>query len=270
MKWAVLPALACAAWGASPETPPCGARSSLELAAPEYLGRRAALERALFDGGESHCGYALKRACLDWESGEPDAGRAGFEMALHFCDDKSAGERGVVASALARGDFTEAYAAWMRHSQAGEGDSLILAPYAPAVYAGLSLTSFPPRGPVEYRLPRGAFNPDAAWRLSLLPGAGFLYLGEPGLAARHFAVSAGITALMGYAAYRGLAARDRDESMVAWMDFGLIATFLWQRYYLGGMREAARLALEKNRAANLARVARLSSQLDPFTSSEGK
>lgn len=248
------------------EVPACGPHASVDLSGPEYLGRLASLERGLFDGTLSHCGYALRRACLDWESGADDAGRGGFEMALRFCDDKTVGERGAVASGLARGDYAEAYAAWLRHSEAGAADSLALAGYARAVHAGYSATAFPPRGPAEYRLPAGRYDPDWAFRLSALPGAGFLYLGEPGLAARHFALGASLSALLGYCAWRGLAARDRDGAVVAWIDFGLVATFLWQRYYLGGMREAARLALEKNRAEKHARIAELAEGLDPFGS----
>jgi len=246
----------------------CGKRGSAERSEPEYLADRLSLERMLFDGGLSHCDYALRRACLDWEADRPDAGGRAFEMAQEFCDDKAAAERGEVASALAREDFGEAFAAYARHASEGGADSLAVAEYAPAAYSGLSLTSYPPRGPVTYKLPRGRLDPDAAWRLSLLPGLGFLYVGEPKAAASHFFLSLGFAALSGWSAYRGFKAPDRDGRMVAWMDFGLVTTLFLQRYYLGGMREARREAQVKNRREGLDKMAAMAGKLDPFAAPE--
>lgn len=260
LAWTML-SLALPAWA------DCGARASKPLSEPEYLAARVSLERGLAgDEAMSHCEYAMRRACLDWEAGRPDAGRSGFRMALRFCDDKSAAERGVVASALAREDFGEAYAAWRNATESGSGDSTAVAEYAPAVHGGLSLTGFPYHGPESYRINGIAGqepDPATAWRLSLLPGLGFLYLGEPKVAAGHFVLSAGFAALCGWSAWQVLHGSGRDARMVAGMDFSLVATLFLQRYYLGGMREAHRLAEEKRRKAGLAKVAAMAGALDP-------
>ncbi|MDB5105714.1 MAG: hypothetical protein JWP91_3403 [Fibrobacteres bacterium] len=244
----------------------CGGRGSAARSEPEYIAGRVALERSLFDGDMQHCRYALERACLDWESGRADAGRYAFELAFRFCDDKTAAERGLVASALAREDFGEAYAVFERHSSAGPGDSAALADFAPAVYAGLSLTRYAPRGPVSYRLPKGSLDPDKAYRLSALPGMGLLYAGEPRVAASHFFLSVGFAALAGFSAWRALEGPDRSSRWVAGMDFALITTLFFNRYYFGGMREAARVAREKNLHAGRVKVAALAAPLDPFAS----
>lgn len=242
----------------------CGSHGSASLSDPEYLGARISLERSLVDRSLGHCDYALERACLDWESDRSDAGRTGFHMALRFCDDRAVAERGAVASALAREDFGEAYAVWERHVSAGASDSAVLAGYAPAVHAGLSLTGYPYHGPEAYRVSKGGLDPDKAWRLSLVPGLGLLYVGEPKAAAGHFFLSAGFAALCGWSAWTGMRAPDRDARMVAWMDFGLIGTLFLQRYYLGGMREAHRQAVVKNRQAGVRKAAVLAAMQDPF------
>jgi hypothetical protein len=257
LAWSIL---ALPAWTGAE----CGPRGSKPLSEPEYLAARVSLERALAgDEAISHCEYAMRRACLDWEGDRPDAGRSGFRMALRFCDDKSAAERGVVASALAREDFGEAYAAWRSAVESGPRDSAAVAGYGPVVHAGLSLTGFPYRGPESYRLPQKGPDPATAWRLSLIPGLGLLYVGEPKVAASHFVLSAGFAALCGWSAWQAIHASGRHARMVAGMDFALVATLFLQRYYLGGMREAHRLAEEKRRKAGLAEAAAMAVGLDP-------
>lgn len=250
----------------------CGARGSNPLSEPEYLAARVSLERGLTgDEAMTHCEYSLRRACLDWEANRPDAGRSGFRMALRFCDDKSVAERGVVASALAREDFGEAYAAWRSGVKSGPRDSAAVAEYEPVVHSGLSLTGFPYHGPEAYRItgnPKQGPDPATAWRLSIIPGLGFLYVGEPKVAASHFALSAGFAALCGWSAWQVIHGSGRDTRLVAGMDFALVATLFLQRYYLGGMREAHRLAEAKRRKAGLAKVAAMADALDPFKESD--
>jgi hypothetical protein len=243
----------------------CGALGSVRLSEPEYLAREITIERHLFDGEMTHCQYALARACLAWETEKLDAAHDGFEMAFQFCEDKSVSERGQVAASLAAQKFPEAYSTFLRHSSASTEDSLLLAVYAPAAYSGLTLTSFSPRGPEAYRLPPGKLSPDLAWKLSVIPGLGFLYIGEPKVAASHFFLSTGFAALASLAAYHGITASHHDTRMVAWMDLGLISSLFLQRYYLGGMKEARRMALEKNRREGLQRVGALTATLDPFS-----
>ncbi len=234
------------------------------MSEPEYLGARIALERSLFDNTLGHCEYSLARACLDWETGSPDAGRGGFKMALSFCDDRIMAKRGEVAAALHKKDFGEAFAAWQRNTEGNVKDSLALVSYEPVVFAGLSLSGYTYEGPEAYRLPKNDRDPIMAWRLSFLPGAGFLYVGEPKVAASHFILSTVFASLCGYSAWRGYTAVDRDARMVAWMDFGLVATLFLQRYYLGGIREAHRLAQVKNQKAGLEKVSFMLESLNPF------
>lgn len=242
----------------------CRGRSASALSEPEYIAARVSLERSLFDGEMPHCGYALRRACLDWESGRPDAGRFAFELAFRFCDDKATAERGLVAASLARGHYAEAYAVFERHASAGAEDSAALAEFAPAVHAGLSLTPYPPRGPEAYRLPKGDLDPDKAYRLSLVPGLGLLYAGEPGIAASHLFLSAAFGAIAGYSARQAFAGRDRKERLVAGMDLAVVMALFLPRYYFGGMREAGRIAREKNLHAGRDKVAAMAARLDPF------
>jgi hypothetical protein len=242
----------------------CGGFASVPLNGPEYQGARVALERLLFDERMGHCDYSMARACLDWESGGPDAGRRGFQLAQSFCDDKSVAERGEVASALVRQDYGEAFAAWKRNVSLRPEDSILLSDYEPAIFTGLSTTGYSYRGPDIYRLPLGNPDPNLAWRLSAIPGLSLLYVGEPQAAIGHFLLSTGFAAVCGYSAWRGFRARNQDARMVAWMDFGLVATLFLQRYYLGGIREAHRLAQVKNRRNQVRKAMALTETLNPF------
>ncbi|MBW8886534.1 MAG: hypothetical protein JF616_02150 [Fibrobacteres bacterium] len=255
--------LLSAGWGEE-GSPHCGARGSSLLTDPEYLAQRIGLERALSEAALSHCAYAFRRACLDWESDREDAGRHGFDMAQEFCEASPAAARGEIASALARGDFGGAFAAFDHGISRGGADSAAVAAYAPAAWGGLSLTPYARPAPVTYRLPPGRFDPGLAWRLSFLPGAGLLYVGEPKAALSHLLTSLAFGSLSAWSGYRVFTGANRKARATAAVDFGIIGAFFFQRYYLGGMREARRMAREKNRAADKERVAALADSVDPF------
>jgi hypothetical protein len=242
----------------------CGARGAFPRTDPEYLAERIRLERDLGEGALSHCGYALRRACLDWEADRGDAGRRGFAMAQEFCPDAPAAARGEIAAALARNDYGDAFAAFDRRMSRGGPDSAAVAAYAPAAWGGLSLTPYARPAPVAYTLPPGRFDPGLAWRLAALPGLGLLYVGEPKAAFSHLLTSLAFGSLAAWSGNRAFAARDRKTRWAAGLDCGVVTLFFFQRYYLGGMREARRLAREKNRAAARERVAALASAVDPF------
>jgi hypothetical protein len=248
--------------------PQCGARGSSPLTDPEYLARRIGLERALSEGALSHCAYALRRACLDWESDREDAGRHGFEMAQEFCEASLIAARGEIASALAREDYGGGFAAFDHRISRGGQDSAAVAAYAPAAWGGLSLTPYARPAPVAYKLPPGRFDPGRAWRLSLFPGAGLLYVGEPKAALSHLLTSLAFGSLTAWSGYRVFTGSDRKARATAALDFGFIGAFFFQRYYLGGMREARRVAREKNRAADKERVTALADRVDPFAAPE--
>jgi len=245
-------------------SPHCGARGSGPLTDPEYLAQRIGLERALSEGALSHCAYALRRACLDWETDRGDAGRHGFDMAQEFCEASPTAARGEIASALARDDYGGAFAAFDHRISRGGADSAAAAAYAPAAWGGLSLTPYARPAPVTYTLPPGRFDPGRAWRLSLLPGAGLLYVGEPKAALSHLLTSLAFGSLTAWSGYRVFTGSDRKARATAALDFGVIGAFFFQRYYLGGMREARRVAREKNRAADKERVAAMADSVDPF------
>lgn len=259
---------------AAAESPPsCGPQGSHPLSAPEAAGRRLALERDLAEGALTHCGYFLRRACGEWESGLP--GLRAFEMAHRFCDEagradsggdgsaKAIAMRGRVAARLSGEDYAGAFAAWKAATAGGGGDSAAVAPFAEAVHAGLSLTDFPAQGPEAYRLGPGPFHPDRIVWASLVPGAGFWSLGEGRLAAQHFLIGSGLTAVTIWRLWSGYRAADHADRMVACLDAGVLF-LLWKRYYVGGMREAGRLARLKNRRHGAARVRSLWSSEDPF------
>lgn len=261
--------LAASAALAAPARPadtnvPCGPPGSVPRLEPEYAAERIAQERALASGNISHCGYALARACLDWESDRGDAGRHAFLMAQSFCGDSPAAVRGEIASAFARARYAEAYAAFDRHRSRGGADSAAAAAYGPAALAGLALSPYARAGSAAGDGPGTGWDPVRARRLSLLPGLGFLYLGEPKAALSHALTSFAFGALAGWSGYRAFSAPARNERWVAALDFGLITAFFLQRYYLGGIREAGRLAREKNRARARADVAALAGAVDPF------
>lgn len=257
--------LLAAALPVAAELLPCGERGARPMGPERKAGRQLALEHDLAVEGFTHCAYFLERACLEWESGDPGSGWQSFEMAYRFCDDKTVPARGRVAARLAGGDYAGAYAAWKAGSRAGAAESLALAGYAPAVYGGLSLTDFPVQGPVEWRQPPGPWDPERAWRLSLLPGAGYLYLGEGQLALQHLVLGAGLSTLVGWRLWGGWRGDGNDFRMAAFLDAGLLA-LLWKRYYLGGMEEARRLAREKNRGYGAGRVRALWVRENPFRS----
>lgn len=246
------------------EYPVCGDRATVPLSFPEKAGRRLSLERLLNGGGVTHCGYFLARACMEWETRDPGAGLQAFEMAFRFCDDKTIAARGKVAARLDREDFAGAYVALMDGVGEGGVDSLALAPFERAVFGGLSLTDFPTRGPDAYRLAPAALDPEMAYRLSLLPGAGFLYAGEGRLALQHMMLGLGLSALAGWRIREGFRGWNHEVRMAAFMDAGVVTLFLWRRFYLGGMAEARRIAREKNRSQGAARVRAMWSSENPF------
>lgn len=264
LKLAVLVFAAVATGRGEEAGPRCGARGSAPLTDPEYLAQRIGLERALSEGALSHCDYALRRACLDWGSDRGDAGRHGFDMAQEFCEDSPAAARGEIASALAREDYGGAFSAFDHRVSRGGADSAAAAAYAPAAWGGLSLTPYARPAPVAYALPQGRFDPGRAWRLSLLPGAGLLYVGEPKAALSHLLTSLAFGSLTAWSGYRAFTGADRKARAAASLDFAVIGAFFFQRYYLGGMREARRVAREKNRAADKERVAAMADRVDPF------
>lgn len=233
----------------------------------EAVGRRLALERGLHEGALDHCGFFLGRACLEWETGAAGAGAQAFERAWRVCDAKAVAARGRVAARLDGGDYAGAYAVWREGSAAGGADSLALAAFEPAVFAGLSLTDFPSQGPAAYRLAPGPWDPQGVFWLSLAPGAGFLRIGEGRLALQHLVLGSGLTALLGWRLASGFRGADHPARMAAFLDAGILA-LLWKRYYLGGMREAGRLARVKKRRQGAARVRALWSGENPFRPSD--
>lgn len=244
--------------------PACGNRGSAPGGSEERAARRLVLERSYHDGTLGHCAFALARACQEWESGPPGAAWPSFDRAARLCDDATIGWRGKVASRLDREDFLGAYADWVDGTEHGPVDSAALAPYAASVHAGLSLTSFPHLVPATLRLPPPSRDPEHAFRLSVMPGAGFLYANEPALAWRHFILGASLTGLVAWRVHAGLTATDRGEGWTAGLDAAAITLLLWKRYQVGGMHEARRKLREKNRRDGGSQVRALWMRENPF------
>jgi hypothetical protein len=244
--------------------PACGSRGSISVDPSESAARRLTLERAYHDGTLSHCAFALARACQEWESGPPGAAWPSFDKSIRLCPDGLAGWRGKVAARLDREDFLGAYADWTEGSEAGPEDSLALAPFKPAVHAGLSLTAFPNLADPSLRLPPPSRDPETAYRLSILPGAGFLYAGEPGLAWRHLLLGTTLTGLVAWRVQACVNAPSRKQGYAAGLDAAVLTLFLWKRYQVGGMREARRRLREKNRREGGSRVRELWIREQPF------
>jgi hypothetical protein len=90
-------------------------------------------------------------------------------------------------------------------------------------------------------------NPEIARLKALVPGWGQWYAGRPGNAANAFLLNGALLAGLAYSAYRGSRNyRDGGPYTVNALDFILVYSLIFSRYYSGGRDNAYRFAREHN------------------------